>query len=142
MISIIERIEKYSILFYVGGSSYLTVEMFYRGYSYRTMFFAGAIAFLLIGGINNWLPWKMPFLLQAVIGAVLVTTVELIFGLIFNVWLGYAFWDYSHLPLNLFGQICALYGLLWVPLSALGIVLDDYLRWLLWRDEKPRYKLF
>ena len=40
-----------------------------------------------------------------------------IFGIIFNLTLGLSVWDYSNIPLNLFGQICAVYSVLWVALS-------------------------
>ena len=66
---------------------------------------------------------------------------ELVAGVILNIWLGIGVWDYSHLPLNLWGQICLTYSLIWVVLSAVGIFLDDYLRWKLYGEQRPKYTL-
>jgi uncharacterized membrane protein len=49
--------------------------------------------------------------------------------------------NYSALPLNLAGQICALFALLWVPLSAFAILLDDWIRYWTFDEERPHYKL-
>lgn len=54
---------------------------------------------------------------------------------------GWNVWDYSDQPFNLLGQICLSYTLLWIPLSAVAIVLDDFLRCLLFGEEWPRYTL-
>ena len=62
-------------------------------------------------------------------------------GLILNVWLGLGVWDYSALPGNLWGQICPEYAVLWVPLSAAAIVVDDWLRYWIWGEERPHYTL-
>jgi uncharacterized membrane protein len=72
---------------------------------------------------------------------VVVTAAEYIVGLVVNVWLGLGVWDYSHLWGNLHGQICPQFALAWVFLSAFAIVADDFLRWKLFREEKPHYKL-
>ena len=75
------------------------------------------------------------------IGAVVVTVLEFITGLVVNVWLGLNVWDYSDMPLNILGQICLPFSIAWIALSAIAIVLDDYLRYWLFKEEKPRYKL-
>ena len=43
---------------------------------------------------------------------------------------------------NILGQICPEFTLLWFFLSAIGIFLDDLIRWLLFGEEKPHYHLF
>ncbi|MCL2033827.1 MAG: helix-turn-helix domain-containing protein [Oscillospiraceae bacterium] len=50
-------------------------------------------------------------------------------------------WDYSALPLNILGQVSLLYSFLWIPISALGIFIDDRLRYRLFGEDKPRYTL-
>ena len=70
------------------------------------------------------------------------TKVEFLFGLILNVWLGLHMWDYSNMPGNILGQICPQFTVLWFFLSALGIFLDDYIRWVFFGEEKPHYHLF
>jgi uncharacterized membrane protein len=104
------------------------------------MFAVGGLCFLLIGSINGLFPWSMGIAWQALIGAAAVTLVELVCGIILNVWLGLGIWDYSSLPLNLFGQICPQFAAAWIPLAAFGVWLDDYLRYRLFGEEKPHYK--
>ena len=124
-----------------GGFVYYVIELLWRGYSHPSMFIVGGICFLLIGHANRFLPWNMGIIWQSLIGAALITVVELVSGIIINIWLGLNVWDYSHMPLNILGQVCLLYIALWIPLSGFGIYLDDYLRWKLYGEERPRYKL-
>ncbi len=125
-----------------GGFLYYFIEILWRGYSHESMFIVGGICFLFIGGINNFLPWSMGLAWQALIGAAAVTLIELISGLIINRWLGLGVWDYSQMPFNFMGQICLPYFAAWIPLSVIGIWLDDYLRWALSWEDKPHYKVF
>ncbi len=55
----------------------------------------------------------------AILGSAVITSIELIFGIIFNVILKKNVWDYSKLPFNLGGQVCARYSVLWGLLSIL-----------------------
>lgn len=50
-------------------------------------------------------------------GMLIITTVELVFGIAFNLILREHVWDYSNVPLNLMGQICVPFSLLWFMLS-------------------------
>lgn len=45
-------------------------------------------------------------------------------------------WGYSDYPLNFDGQICLPFVGIWLVLSAIGVVLDDYLRWKMFREDK------
>ena len=124
-----------------GGFIFYCIELLWRGYSHPSMFVVGGVCFLIIGGINNWLPWSVGIVWQALAGAAAVTVLELISGIVLNIWLGLGVWDYSHLPFNILGQICLAYSLIWVTLSAVGIFLDDYLRWKLYGEQRPKYTL-
>ena len=73
-------------------------------------------------------------------GAIIITLLELIVGTIVNIILGWNVWDYSNLPGNLWGQTCPQFTVLWFFLSAVAVYLDDWIRWLLWEEERPRYK--
>lgn len=73
-------------------------------------------------------------------GTIIITLLELIVGTIVNIILGWNVWDYSNLPGNLWGQICPQFTVLWFFLSAVAVYLDDWIRWLLWEEERPRYK--
>lgn len=131
---------KHIILFIVGGSAYYIAEILWRGYSHWSMFILGGLCFVLIGGLNNWFTWDMSLLKQGIIGAATITFLEFCFGVVLNLWLGLHIWDYSNLPFNIYGQICPQFTLLWVVLSTIAVVVDDWLRCLLFNEERPRYK--
>lgn len=114
------KIWKTLVLFYTGGAAYLTLELLYRGRSHGSMFLAGGLCFLLIGHLNRVEP-RLPLPLRAVVGALIVTMVELGAGMIVN--RNHQVWDYRDQPLNFMGQICPVFTLLWVPLSLFAAVL-------------------
>lgn len=130
------------ILFVIGGLIYNLVEIIYRGNTHWTMFLVGGLCFLFIGWINKIFSWELAFWKQMLIGGFIVTVLEFVSGCIINLWLGWEVWDYSNMLLNLLGQVCLPFSVLWVFLSAIAIVLDDYLRYWLFNEEKPKYKIF
>lgn len=132
---------KMIVLLIIGGTIYFYIETLWRGYSHWTMALVGGICFIAIGAINEYIPWKMGIVQQSLIGACMVTVIEFIAGLILNVWLGLAIWDYSNLPFNVIGQICLPFFFAWIALSTVAIVVDDYLRYWLFDEEKPHYQL-
>ena len=134
------RVWKNLVLFYLGGMIYVALELLWRGWSHGSMFVVGGLCFLLIGGIDAVFP-DMPLLIQSVLGACLVTAMELISGLILNLWLGMGVWDYSYLPLNLMGQVCMAYFFLWILVSLLAVFLEDQLRQRLFQERHPIYRL-
>ena len=74
------------------------------------------------------------------IGACIVTFMEFISGYIINIKLGWQVWDYSNLPFNIMGQICLPFSIIWFFISLVAIVVDDYLRYWLFKEERPHYK--
>lgn len=134
-----KRYHKEIILWLIGGLLYMGIELMWRGYSHWTMFVLGGICFVLLGRINEVIPWDMPLWMQVLIGTAIITAMEFITGCIVNLWLGWKVWDYSNVPFNVIGQICLPYILLWIPISLAGIVSDDYLRHWLFKEEKPHY---
>lgn len=44
------------------------------------------------------------------------------------------------MPFNLLGQICLPFTVIWFFLSAVAVVLDDWIRHLLWGEDIPHYK--
>lgn len=111
-----------SVLFYLGGSVYMGLELLWRGRSHGSMFLAGGLCFLLIGHMGCVEP-KLPLPLRALVGAGIVTMVELGMGLLVN--RSYAVWDYRCQPGNFLGQICPQFCLLWIPVSWMAILLYD-----------------
>ena len=136
------KILKPLILFYIGGFSYYIIEILWRGYSHFSMTIVGGICFLLIGSINEVFDWDMPIIHQMFYSSLMITIVEFFAGLLLNVILNLNIWDYSNMRFNLMGQICLMYSILWFVLSAAAIILDDYLRYWLFDEEKPQYKIF
>lgn len=135
-----KAILKAIILMAVGGMLYALFEIGFRGYTHWTMIIVGGLCFYLIGLINEIIPWEMKIWKQCVIGSLVVTAVEFVSGCIINLWLGWGVWDYSDMPFNILGQVCLPFSALWVLLSALAIILDDYLRYWLYHEEKPHYR--
>ena len=144
------------LLFSIGGGVYASIEMLWRGHTHWSMFILGGLCFVIMGLLNEHVfPWELGLFWQSLISATVITVFEFLTGCIVNLWLGWAVWDYSNLPFNLCGQICLQFSLLWILLSAAGIVLDDWIRyevyWLIRRiypryngemRKRPRYRLF
>ncbi len=128
---------KNAVLGYIGGMLYIGLELIWRQWSHGSMFLVGGICFVLIGNIDRFAP-RTPMLMQMVVGAILVTSVELVSGLIINVALGLRVWDYSAMPYNLWGQICISYFFLWILVSAAAIWLEDLLRQKLFGEDRIR----
>ena len=118
------KIWKKCVLFYIGGTVYMTLEFLWRGRSHGSMFLAGGLCFLLIGHLGSVEP-LLPLPFRAAVGSGIVTMVELGAGLIAN--RDYGVWDYRSQPGNLWGQICPMFSLLWIPVSLAAILLYDRL---------------
>lgn len=131
---------EYLFLLILGGAIYYGIEVLWRGYSHIAMFFVGGMCFILIGLINEVIDWNMVFWKQMIIGDLCVLTLEFAFGVIFNIILKQNIWDYSNLPFNLFGQICLPFAILWLPIVAIAIVLDDWIKFLFFHGKKPQYR--
>lgn len=132
---------KYAFLAWFGGSTYCALEVIWRGYSHWTMLVLAAVVFIAIGAMNEVWSWQTSLALQVAAGTALATELEFITGCIVNLRLGWDVWDYSDMPGNLMGQICPQYTLLWAALVLVAIILDDYIRWRFFGEEKPHYTL-
>lgn len=136
------KVIKPLILFIIGGLTYILIELAWRGRSHWTMFLLGGVCFLYAGAQNEYIAWEYPLWKQILRVDIFVVLAEFLTGCIVNLWLGWNVWDYGKEPLNLLGQICPKFALLWIPLCAMAIIFDDYLRYWLFDEEKPRYRLF
>ena len=63
--------------------------------------------------------------LKCLVGMLIITGVELLFGLIFNIILKEHVWDYSGVPLNFLGQVCVPFSLIWFALSGVAFKVID-----------------
>lgn len=138
---ILNTILKYFTLFLIGGISYYFIEIVYRGYSHFSMIIVGGLCFILIGSINEFSNKEIPLLFQMIISVLIVNIVELISGIIINRILLLNVWDYSNLRFNFLGQISLNSSIAWFFLSLFAIYIDDLLRYLIFKEKKPKYKL-
>ena len=130
------------VLCAIGGGAYYLVELIWRGSSHFSMILVGGMCFLCIGQLNHsYLEWEMPLTSQMFLSGGIITVIEFAAGLLLNVKLGLGIWDYSDIPYNFMGQICLSYFALWQFLSIVGILLDDYIRYWFFGEDKPRYTL-
>lgn len=121
---IMKKLKKDAVFFGVGGIGYGIIEILWRGYTHPTMLIAGGICFIIFSRVaEKFKGWRL--LYKAILCAVGVTAVELIFGIVFNIVLKKNIWDYSRVPFNFLGQICLLYTVIWGILGLLFIPLAD-----------------
>lgn len=116
------KIWKNVLLGYLGGMTYASLELLWRGRTHGSMFMLGGLCFLLIGKLGRVRP-ALPVPARALVAAGIVTMLELGCGLVVN--RDYAVWDYRQMPLNYHGQICLPFSLLWIPVSLTAIWLYD-----------------
>lgn len=128
-------------LFLIGGCSYMGIELLWRQRTHWTMGIVGGLCFVLIGLLNEIFTFELSLLLQDLFSSIIVTCVEFISGCIINIYFDLHVWDYSNVPFNIMGQICLPYMILWFLLANVAIVVDDVIRWKLFHEEKPHYKL-
>lgn len=117
------NVKKPAILFCAGGLAYVGLELLWRGRSHISMFLTGGSCFLLLGKLSGTRP-RLPLPLRGIMGSVVITSAELLAGLLVN--RNYTVWDYRQEPLNFFGQICLPFSLLWIPVSLGAMYLFDF----------------
>ncbi len=111
-----KRIKAYcrshALMFFLGALGYGGIEVLVRGYTHWTMLVAGGLCLLGLQALDRQLR-QLPFLLRCAAGALLITAVELCFGLVCNRAMRWGVWDYSGYWGNLWGQICPLFTFYW-----------------------------
>ena len=133
----------------LGGVTYYGLEGVWHipsngGWAHVSMLLVGGLCFVLLGSLNQRRDfYHLPMRVQALAGALLVTAVEFVSGCVLNRWLRLDIWDYSHMPLNLLGQVCLLYTCLWLLLMPFAYWLEDFLNIIWWKARggpKPEYE--
>ena len=82
---VLKLIGKFLALFLIGGAVYFGIECLWRGWSHWTMFILGGLCFVIIGGLNEFYGWEMPFWKQCLIGAAVITALEFAIGMIVGI---------------------------------------------------------
>lgn len=123
LFSMNRTVRKNSLLFLAGSGLYPLLEVLWRGYSHASMALAGGVCLLLINAVCCEKMKRRSLPARCAIGSLIITVVEFLFGLLVNRVLHLHVWDYSALPLNIMGQICLPFSLIWfvltIPASAL-----------------------
>ena len=114
---------KDSILFLTGSCAYPTLEMAWRGHTHYSMALAGGVCLCLIDHICCGMLEGRSLFTRCLAGSGLITGVELAAGIIVNQVMGLGVWDYSDMPMNIMGQVCLPYSVLWfgLPLPAMAL---------------------
>lgn len=132
------------IMFILGCSFYVLLEILFRDRSYRLMALAGGISWCFGGTLNNRFSWKMDLLLQCSCISAIVTFLELVIGNIDYYFLHLNMWDYSNQILNFAnGKICLLFSILWFFIGFPIIFIYDAIIYYWMHDgDQPRYYIF
>lgn len=107
-------------VYILGAGLYGMLEVLWRGHTHWTMLLCGGLCFLVMYLISAC---ALPLWAKCLLCAATITAVEFCTGCLVNLRLGWAIWDYSGRPLNILGQICPLFSLIWLFLSLPGLYL-------------------
>ena len=100
-----------------GLVGYPALELCYRGRTHWSMALAGALTLPCLSRLAC--RRELSLLRRSLRGALFITGVELVFGLVFNLGLKQQVWSYRQRRYNLWGQICPLASLRWYLLCLL-----------------------
>ena len=102
---------KYLCVFLFGFFLYAMLEIAGRGRTHWTMGLLGGAALVYLYSMEQRL--HEPLFMRALLGAFFVTAAEFAVGVYDNLIMGWEVWDYTDCALNLSGQICPLFSMLW-----------------------------
>lgn len=109
--------KKGTTLFLAGCVIYPSLELLCRGRTDFSMAVAGGVCLCLIDRVCNCRMKMMPLTFRCFAGSGIITAVEFATGVLVNLVLKLDVWDYSQLPMNIMGQICVPFSLLWGALT-------------------------
>lgn len=137
------KIIKRIVSFLVGFCMYITIETLFRGYSYVLMGVCGGLAIIILDKINDNISWDLDITIQCLIGALIITLMELIIGSLFLAGYLPVMWDYSSIPVNYKGIICLPFSIAWMGLSFIGILVADAINYYVFEElPVPYYMMF
>lgn len=116
---------KEGLIFLTGSCAYPTLEMIWRGRTHYSMALAGGVCLYLINKVCCEKMQGKHISSRCVAGSAIITGIELATGLVFNDLMGCNVWDYSNMPMNIMGQVCLPYSLLWCGLSLPAMALCE-----------------
>ena len=142
----IKYIFEYIALILTYGIIYFLIECIWKQSSsdWRMFILGGFIGFL-IGLQNNVFTYDTDFVYQMIVGSLMVTLCEAIFGYQWNTVEGLEIWDYTNTIIyGVAGNVSLFFSLFaWTTLSGIVIILDDYIWHYIFKNgEKPYYIIF
>lgn len=105
------KLSRYVFVFLMGFFLYGFVEVTGRGYTHWTMCITGGIVLTVIYTLSNRPAATLAR--TCLLGTAAITLIEFAVGVFDNLIMGWQVWDYSEIPLNILGQVCPLFSLLW-----------------------------
>lgn len=118
--------EKYLLLFCVGSLGYGLIEISFRGFTHWSMIITGGSAFLCLYIINKSFEHTSIYK-KALIGAFIITTLELTVGLVVNKTFNLGVWDYTNTPFNFLGIISLPFCICWYMISYISLKIFNIL---------------
>ncbi len=131
------KITEYGAVFGIGAVGYGVVEILWRGYTHWTMILTGGVCLSCIY-LSERYNCDAPIWKRCLVGSLVISLSEILVGFVVNMLLDWNVWDYSSLPMNLFGQVCMLYSLLWFLLCLPVTKLCAWLRRIMDGEKKAR----
>ena len=135
---------RYLLLFLTGYCVYLAIEVTFRGYSFRLMGLTGGTAMIILGFLLRHGMQKLQLPVQMMIGAAVITGLELTAGLFSLDVRGIRMWDYRDEWMSACENlICPRFSLYWYFLSGAAIFFTDAADYyLLGIRKRPVYRVF
>ena len=131
------KICKFISVFICGALCYGFMEILNRGYTHITMGILGGTSFLVIHILNGERrEGKRSLFSVLCLSGLFITSIEFISGEYLNKYLDLNIWTYEDMPLNFDGQICLPFALLWIVLSFVGVMSDDFIRYKIFKEAK------
>ena len=142
----IKYIFEYTVLVIVYGLIYFIIECIWKqSISDWRMLILGGVMGFIIGLQNNIFTYDTDFIYQMIVGSLMVTLCEAIFGYQWNTVEGLGIWDYTNTIIyGVDGNVSLFFSLFaWTTLSGIVIILDDYIWHYIFKNgEKPYYIVF
>ena len=101
----LKNVSEYLVLWAVGGCIDYGIEVLFRGFSHTSMFILGGLCMQFFTWQGRLTNWQDTLPRQITRCTIFVVSMEFITGIVVNKWYHLAVWDYSDMPLQLWGQI-------------------------------------
>lgn len=127
-------------VFIIGGLCYGLLEVAVRGYTFISMGIIGGICMVVVHLLNDERRNRLSLISVMTISSAFILSAELLSGEILNRTFNLHIWSYEDQPLNIDGQICILYAVIWFAVSLLAVIVDEWIRLKILRE--PNMPIF